>query len=122
MNTPLIQEFFSYLNHEKHFSPHTLKCYSTDLRQFVEFLDGTSSPDTAVENSYQDSGRAGTALALEVRAEILAVTAATVREFLVFLHNKNYTRSTTARKLAGTSSLSQGTDSPATTVERVKLK
>ena len=100
MNTPLIQEFFSYLQYEKHFSSHTLKCYSTDLQQFVEFLDGTSAPTSDAQESYQDSARAGTALALEVRAEILAVTAATVREFLVVLHNKNYTRSTTARKLA----------------------
>ena len=99
MNTLLIQEFFSYLKYEKHFSQHTLKCYSTDLQQFIEFLDGTSAPAPAAE-SYQNSGRAGTALALEVRAEILAVTSATIREFLVFLHNRNYTRATTARKLA----------------------
>ena len=32
MNTPLIQEFFSYLRYEKHFSDHTLKCYSTELQ------------------------------------------------------------------------------------------
>ncbi len=99
MNTPLIQEFFSYLNYEKHFSSHTLKCYSTDLQQFVEFLDGTSAADTATQG-YQASDRTGTALALEVRAEILAVTAGTIREFLVVLHNKNYSRATTARKLA----------------------
>ncbi len=99
MNTPLIQEFFSYLKYEKHFSQHTLKCYSTDLQQFVEFLDGTSAPTHAPE-SYEASGRAGTALALEVRAEILSVTSATIREFLVVLHNKNYSRATTARKLA----------------------
>ena len=99
MNTPLIQEFFSYLKYEKHFSGHTLKCYTTDLQQFVEFLDGTSAADAATQG-YQASDRTGTALALEVRAEILAVTASTIREFLVVLHNKNYSRATTARKLA----------------------
>ena len=99
MNTPLIQEFFSYLNYEKHFSSHTLKCYTTDLQQFVEFLDGTAAADDGTQG-YQNSNRAGTALALEIRAEILAVTASTVREFLVTLHNKNYSRATTARKLA----------------------
>ena len=51
MNTPLIQEFFSYLNYEKHFSGHTLKCYNTDIRQFVEFLDGAASSGRAEENS-----------------------------------------------------------------------
>ncbi len=99
MNTPLIQEFFSYLKYEKHFSEHTLKCYSTDLQQFVEFLDGTSAEAVSREPC-EGNERAGTALALEVRAEILAVTAATIREFLVVLHNRNYSRATTARKLA----------------------
>ena len=99
MNTPLIQEFFSYLQYEKHFSGHTLKCYSTDLQQFVEFLDSTA-PDSSSDQSYDSHAVAGTALAMEVRAEILSVTAATIREFLVTLHNKNYSRATTARKLA----------------------
>ena len=31
---PLISEFLNYLNFERHFSPHTAKCYSADLRQF----------------------------------------------------------------------------------------
>jgi len=98
MNTPLIQEFFSYIKYEKHFSEHTLKCYGTDLQQYVEFLDGTHA-GSASEHSFE-SGGAATAVAMEVRAEILAVTAATIREFLVMLHNKNYSRATTARKLA----------------------
>ena len=99
MNTPLIQEFFSYLRYEKHFSDHTLKCYSTDLQQYVEFL-GTEQAGATTTPSYESGGTTGTALALEVRAEILSVTAATIREFLVVLHNKNYSRATTARKLA----------------------
>ena len=61
MNTPLIQEFFSYLNYEKHFSSHTLKCYATDLQQFVEFLDGTSAAGAGTQG-YQNSDRSGTAL------------------------------------------------------------
>jgi len=99
MNTPLIQEFFSYIKYEKHFSEHTLKCYGTDLQQYVEFLDGEQA-GLSVKQSYESGGSAGTALALEVRAEILSVTAATIREFLVVLHNKNYSRATIARKLA----------------------
>lgn len=99
MSTPLIQEFFSYLKYEKHFSEHTLKCYSTDLQQYVEFLDSDQAGSSA-KHSYESDGSGGTALALEVRAEILSVTAATIREFLVVLHNRNYSRATTARKLA----------------------
>jgi len=99
MNTPMIQEFFSYLRYEKHFSGHTLKCYATDLQQFLEFLDSTSA-DSLPDHHYESGGRTGTALAMEVRAEILSVTATTVREFLIALHNKNYSRATIARKLA----------------------
>ena len=98
MNTPLIQEFFSYLRYEKHFSDHTLKCYNTDLQQYIEFLD-TEQAGATSQNSFE-SGGAATAVAMEVRAEILSVTAATIREFLVTLHNRNYSRATTARKLA----------------------
>ena len=98
MNTPLIQEFFSYLRYEKHFSDHTLKCYSTDLQQYIEFLDTEQASSTAA-HSYE-SGGTSTAVAMEVQAEILSVTAATIREFLVVLHNRNYSRATTARKLA----------------------
>ena len=98
MNTPLIQEFFSYLRYEKHFSDHTLKCYNTDLQQYIEFLD-TEQAGSTTQDSFE-SGGTTTAVAMEVRAEILSVTAATIREFLVVLHNKNYSRATTARKLA----------------------
>ena len=34
----LITEFLNYLRYERHFSPHTAKCYSADLRQFCEFI------------------------------------------------------------------------------------
>ncbi|NIA06045.1 MAG: tyrosine recombinase XerC [Actinobacteria bacterium] len=98
MNTPLIQEFFSYLRYEKHFSGHTLKCYNTDLQQYIEFLDTEQASSTS-QHSFESGGTA-TAVAMEVRAEILSVTAATIREFLVMLHNRNYSRATTARKLA----------------------
>ena len=37
----LIDEFLNYLRFERHFSPHTAKCYAADLRQFCEFLGET---------------------------------------------------------------------------------
>ena len=99
MSTSLIQEFLSCLRYEKHFSDHTLKCYSTDLQQFVEFLSAGQHGEPEQE-SFGSGSSTATALVLEVRAEILATTATTIREFLVMLHNKNYSRATTARKLA----------------------
>ena len=37
---PLIDEFLNYLKFERHFSPHTAKCYAADLAQFCGFLRG----------------------------------------------------------------------------------
>jgi len=34
----LIEEFLNYLRFERHFSPHTAKCYAADLNQFCGFL------------------------------------------------------------------------------------
>ncbi len=36
----LIDEFLNYLKFERHFSPHTAKCYAADLAQFCAFLGG----------------------------------------------------------------------------------
>ena len=44
---PLIDEFLNYLRFERHFSPHTAKCYSADLTQFCAFLAGDLDPTTA---------------------------------------------------------------------------
>src|SRR5438105_13898771 len=41
---PLIDEFLNYLRCERHFSPHTGKCYAADLLQFGEFLCRGSAP------------------------------------------------------------------------------
>jgi site-specific recombinase XerD len=44
----LIEEFLNYLRFERHFSPHTAKCYAADLRQFCEYLqDGGHLPASA---------------------------------------------------------------------------
>ena len=34
----LIQQFINYLRAERHFSPHTSKCYTADLHQFCGHL------------------------------------------------------------------------------------
>ena len=39
-----IDRFIDCLQYEKNFSPHTLKCYRTDLQQFHEFL--SDQPET----------------------------------------------------------------------------
>ena len=51
----LIQEFIEFLNYEKHFSSHTVKCYSADLRQFIGFLVTTKAESNQVVSTDADS-------------------------------------------------------------------
>ncbi len=84
---PLVEAFVEYLRYEKHFSPHTLKSYAGDLEQFCRFLAGRGG-DAA-------GGQGG-----DLRGLLLAVDGNHVRSFLAALREQNYSRSSTARKLA----------------------
>lgn len=106
----IIQEFLSYLTFEKHFSVHTAKCYGADLGQFIDFLlsrfaAGSDGADSGQQDLPAAAGEAGlTAVATETKAKIdqavLAVDANTVRSYLAFLNESQYSKSTTARKIA----------------------
>ena len=102
-NCVIVHEFLDYLNFEKHFSGHTAKCYSADLEQFCAFL-------VPADDGHQSgwSGQAGddahTAVATRTETKIeqllLAVDVDKVRSYLVTLNDKQYSKSTIARKLA----------------------
>ena len=98
-----IREFLEYLQYERHFSAHTVKCYSADLRQFVDYLqdnphtwqdqpqaDGASYTDSSV---YAEEGAGMTSILLEMNVN-------TIRTFLAYLSEKNYSKTSSARKLA----------------------
>jgi len=94
--TPLVQQFLDYLRLEKHFSDYTVKSYGADLIQYGQFISGEIGqhnaepplnvviPDSPA--SLDDK---------QTKAEPLQI-----REFLAYLYGQNYTKSTTARKLA----------------------
>ncbi len=89
--SPLVRQFLDYLQLEKHFSDYTVKSYGADLVQFGQFLNGEIGAA-----SHSGQPRPGNTLDEKtVAAEPLAV-----REFLAYLYAQNYTKSTTARKLA----------------------
>lgn len=92
-NCIIIHEFLDYLNFEKHFSEHTGKCYHADLEQFCGYLQ--SGSDNA-------SSGGGVAVQTETQLQqlLLAVTTETVRAYIASLNDKNYSKSTIARKLA----------------------
>ncbi len=109
----LIDEFLNYLRFERHFSPHTAKCYAADLAQFCEFMadPGGRGENVSVGGNgsyHHDAGAGGVAVAApsatrtttESRQVLLGIEPDDVRRFLAFLKDRNYCKSTTARKLA----------------------
>src|SRR5438067_3561836 len=91
--SPLVRQFLDYLKLEKHFSDYTVKSYGADLIQFGQFMAG--------EIGHANSTACATPLTLEqVDERQLKCEPLTIREFLAYLYAQNYTKSTTARKLA----------------------
>ena len=102
-----IQHFLDYLNFERHFSEHTAKCYSADLKQFGEFLvsaSETSHMDNEPFSSSDHHGDSATAVATPVQQKVdellLSTGTDSVRAYLAFLNEKQYSKATIARKLA----------------------
>ena len=102
-NSNNIQEFLSYLEFEKRFSEHTAKCYGADLRQFGEFIVGRSE-DTHPTAEVLSPAGPPTAVVTQPKTGLdqllLSVEINTVRAYLAFLNEKQYSKSTIARKLA----------------------
>ncbi|MFH1110112.1 MAG: site-specific tyrosine recombinase/integron integrase [Planctomycetota bacterium] len=109
----MIDEFLNYLKFERHFSPHTAKCYSADLAQFSAFLMGDTAAAAGRQNfagaapvsRISASGPAaggGTAVLAEPQLQQKLRDADTeqIKLFLAFLGTQNYSKSTVARKLA----------------------
>jgi integrase/recombinase XerC len=86
--SPLVKQFLEYLRHEKHFSDYTIKSYGADLIQFGQFLTGEIGQLAAAKDGVPLDDK-------QLKCEPL-----TIREFLAYLYAQNYTKSTTARKLA----------------------
>jgi len=111
---PLIDEFLNYLKFERHFSPHTAKCYAADLAQFCAFLVGDAAAAAGHQNfantartssmsmGGQPSSGVDTAVLAEPRLQQKLRDADTeqIKSFLAFLGTQNYSKSTVARKLA----------------------
>ncbi|MGF1634678.1 MAG: tyrosine recombinase XerC [Phycisphaerae bacterium] len=85
-----VQGFLEYLKFERHFSDYTVRSYGADLVQFCQFLQGEIG--AAYGQSLRPTG--------ELDARLTGAPGVLVREFLAYLHAQNYTKSTTARKLA----------------------
>jgi integrase/recombinase XerC len=78
-----VGQFLNYLRSVRNASPHTIRSYENDLRQFIAFL---------------------TPPGIETPA-IAEVTHLMIREFVAYLHDLNLEKSSIARKLAAIRSL-----------------
>ncbi|MHC4457934.1 MAG: tyrosine recombinase XerC [Planctomycetota bacterium] len=103
----ITQQFLNYLKFEKRFSEHTAKCYGADLLQFADFLIGRSEGSVPAEEALSTSDhQAGPATAVAARTKVdidqilLSVDVNTIRAYLALLNEKQYSKSTIARKLA----------------------
>jgi integrase/recombinase XerC len=101
-NSMVIQEFLSYLQFEKRFSEHTAKCYGADLTQFGDFLAGRPQGDEADSfgGGYSGGAAVATTTQLQVDQLLLSADVNLVRAYMSLLNEKQYSKSTIARKLA----------------------
>jgi len=109
-NSPIIHEFQDYLVYEKHFSPHTVKCYTADLKQYVVFLVAQESSAQAAsqqkdvvsyeQNHIDGEGATAVASSVDVTQAILGADVNVIRAFLAYLNEESYSKATSARKLA----------------------
>jgi len=95
--TPLVRQFLDYLRLEKHFSDYTVKSYGADLLQFAQFLAGEIGPRARAAAAEAPKAAMTPELVDEAQVKCEPLT---IREFLAYLYAQNYTKSTTARKLA----------------------
>ncbi|MEK7757469.1 MAG: site-specific integrase, partial [Planctomycetota bacterium] len=110
----MIEEFLNYLKFERHFSPHTAKCYAADLTQFSAFLIGDTAaaagrqnftgaaPTSRMSVGGQPTANVGTAVLAEplLQQKLRDADTEQIKSFLAFLGTQNYSKSTVARKLA----------------------
>ena len=101
----IIQKFLDYLKYERRFSEHTAKCYGADLTQFCEFLstsEGGQTEGEAISFDHQEGTATAVATKVDLMIDQLLLSAGTdsVRSYLAFLNEKQYSRATIARKLA----------------------
>lgn len=111
---PIVTMFLDYLTDERHFSPYTARCYGADLRQYTEYLvDELGQPvqmniEQAVLDAHTDPNRSGMPSQdvlgkigpKTVTESMVKADADSIRGFLAFLADQNYSPATTARKIA----------------------
>ena len=91
-----VDQFVNYLRFERHFSPYTARCYTADLRQYINHLaSNNGATDTAVQP-------VDTQL---IDQRIAGADPVVIRGYLTQLDTLSYSPATVARKIATLRSL-----------------
>lgn len=100
---PLIKKFLDYLEIQRNFSVHTIRSYTADMKQFCQFLAATDDLDSLDRLPDLTSEKLLEIEALEpqrLTQRLLATNPLEIRSYLAVLRSSDYSKSTTARKLA----------------------
>ncbi len=107
-----VKAFFEHLEKERNYSSHTLRSYRTDIRQFCWFLVLKDSADSGdIDPQELRAPRSAVEIPLssppsdKLGRRLLEIKPADVRSYLAALSRLDYSKSTTARKLASLRSL-----------------
>lgn len=96
LTLPTINRFLDYIDGERNFSAHTVRCYSADLVQFARYLAAGPGEDLKADDLPPEEELDGP----RVEQAMLAAEPMVVRGFLAMMRNSGYSKSTVARKLA----------------------
>ncbi|MCD4826018.1 MAG: tyrosine recombinase XerC [Phycisphaerae bacterium] len=100
----LIVKFLDHLELERDFSVHTIRSYSADLEQFGQFLSALADESIPHDEILTLTTERLTEIATlpdeQLEQSILAVSPTEIRRYLAVLRCSDYSKSTTARKLA----------------------
>jgi integrase/recombinase XerC len=99
LDTPILERFLEYLDSQRGFSAHTVRCYAADLLQFFRFLAVPPTDDLGAM-TIQKLAPVQPLAPGAMEQRILAVTPVEVRSYLAVLRNSSYSKATVARKLA----------------------
>ncbi len=98
---PHVSSFLEYLESQRNFSPHTLRGYTADLTQFAQFLIVLGAgADPLADLTCDELPPLAEADASVLNGRLLQVEPVDIRAFLAALRNTEYSKATTARKLA----------------------
>ncbi len=99
-SSSMVANFFSYLQYEKRFSPHTLISYQTDLQQLSDYLASVYQTEDLLAVNYQMLRSWLFTLAAEkLKPRSIARKVACLKSFYKFLHCKGYLAQNPAGRL-----------------------